>query len=1223
MKKRLLLSILFGVAYLFIAGHSAHGQDHDLHAANGMTAHPANYTWFTHQYRDISAEVLQGNIGYETHPEVGMLFAETPCDNCYEVIEKRTEKGKFFVKKGTEGKELMQQSSSMSMHYRDASGNWRTIKAHLEPDVAHSGVYAAYSQPAPVCINTTGKFSTLGVSGQKLQFNNALQLIYLNPAGVEVPLGAADWSHFTAGDDGVYITNAWPGVDVEMHAVRGAIKTNFIINHALPAYADGKLLVRDHLAMDEGMTLYSSTGNTRMGNLEVLDNTGELLYAMSAATACEMNNARATMQLLEYNINGSVLDISLPGNFLNRPEHAYPVMIDPLVSVATSVTASGSTYSPTLTTGCVYPNAATTPANCAITDIQWSFSYITSGGALLPNGWLDFITGTCRSPGFAGYYWTCNTPVAPGTCDGIGISIFADPGSGSYFNACIGPPQCLPYDLNIRMDFYQNYASTAACATTYISGAEPYIITVFGHTVDANPVTILGGSATICAGQTVSLSDTGVYGIPPYTYSWSPGGYTTEAISVSPAATTIYTVTVTDACGNTATTTQEIDVNPVSPISGPTTVCIGNSITLTDGISGGTWSSGAPGTASVNSSTGVVTGSAVGTAMISYTNPSGCVTTYAISVTGTPGPITGSTTICSGSSTTLHDSPAGGTWSDVGGGFAASVDPVTGVVTGTGVGATTVTYSLGASCYATVIVNILALPVITGFTSIDPTSCVSSDGSITISGLTPGTMYTVNYLFNGTPVATSGTADAGGFVTIFGLTGGSYTNFSVTDPAGCTSVVLAGPVVLAFPPTPATPVATNTSPVCAGNAVSFTATTVSGATYNWTGPGGFTTTLQNPGLAATTTANSGTYSVTVTVLGCVSLPGTTVVTINPVPAIAAATSSNPTMCLGSDGTITLSGLVAGVSYTVSYTANGVPVTTTITANGSGDVIITGLSAGVYDHVYVISFGCQSAEVGPVILLDPGSPAIPVASSNSPVCVGAVLALFASDSTANITYSWAGPAGFTSTDQNPVVYNVPATGAGVYTVTVSTGACFSSSSTTVVLFPPITLINVTPSQAIPYGSSIQLFADGALYYVWSPNDGTLSDANIRNPVVTPKTTTTYIITGTSINGCLDSASVTITVVDSSTAVVPDAFTPNGDGRNDIFRIVNIRNRKLVDFSIFNRWGELVYHNGTNIHDGWDGTWNGQPQDIGTYSYSIILAQTDGENVTYKGTVTLLR
>src|SRR5205085_2184896 len=127
---------------------------------------------------------------------------------------------------------------------------------------------------------------------------------------------------------------------------------------------------------------------------------------------------------------------------------------------------------------------------------------------------------------------------------------------------------------------------------------------------------------------------------------------------------------------------------------------------------------------------------------------------------------------------------------------------------------------------------------------------------------------------------------------------------------GCPSA--AGTTNVVVNPTPATPIASNSGPYCAGATISLSTPLVAGASYSWTGPNGFTSTLQNPTRANATTADTGTYSVTITVSGCTSAAGPTNVVVNPTPATPAASNGGP-YCVGA--TISLSTpAVAGATY---------------------------------------------------------------------------------------------------------------------------------------------------------------------------------------------------------------------------------------------------------------------------------------------------------------------
>ena len=192
-----------------------------------------------------------------------------------------------------------------------------------------------------------------------------------------------------------------------------------------------------------------------------------------------------------------------------------------------------------------------------------------------------------------------------------------------------------------------------------------------------------------------------------------------------------------------------------------------------------------------------------------------------------------------------------------------------------------------------------------------------------------------------------------------------------------------------------------------------------------------------------------------------------------------------------------------------------------------------------------------------------------------------------------------------------------------TATLQPYGCIATHVMTINSILPLQLMNVTPDATIAYGSSIQLNADSEVYYTWAPNNGSLSDASINNPIATPTITTTYAVYGMDMYGCRDTAWVTIHVDTTTDEFIPSAFTPNGDGRNDQFRPVGMKFQKLVEFRVYNRWGQQLFYT-SDREKGWDGTFNGEPQDMGVYYYQIIVSRNGyDQNTVYKGEVTLIR
>ncbi|MFN4764071.1 hypothetical protein ACKGJN_13160 [Gillisia sp. Q332] len=158
---------------------------------------------------------------------------------------------------------------------------------------------------------------------------------------------------------------------------------------------------------------------------------------------------------------------------------------------------------------------------------------------------------------------------------------------------------------------------------------------------------------------------------------------------------------------------------------------------------------------------------------------------------------------------------------------------------------------------------------------------------------------------------------------------------------------------------PPAPTATNNGPVCVGSTLNLSATTVTGATYSWTGPNGFTSTLQNPSRTNTSAAMAGTYTVTATVNGCTSNPASTNVIINTIPSSPTATNNGP-ICIGSTATLTASGAVAGERYLWYNASTGGTLLKTSASNTDNTYTTPVLSATTNYWVSIInSNGCES------------------------------------------------------------------------------------------------------------------------------------------------------------------------------------------------------------------------------------------------------------------------
>lgn len=162
-----------------------------------------------------------------------------------------------------------------------------------------------------------------------------------------------------------------------------------------------------------------------------------------------------------------------------------------------------------------------------------------------------------------------------------------------------------------------------------------------------------------------------------------------------------------------------------------------------------------------------------------------------------------------------------------------------------------------------------------------------------------------------------------------------------------------------------------------------------------------------------------------------------------------------------------------------------------------------------------------------------------------------------------------------------------------------------------------------NRTVLVGDTISFNATGSSRYYWVPGDF-LSNAHIGNPIgtFTNAGEYTYTLFGVSDPGCNGKDTIKITVLDHSDFAVPNAFTPNNDGRNDLLIPMPIDNSLLKSFRVFNRWGNLIYQTNTP-GAGWDGTYKGATQDMGVYSWAIEYTDNKGTPRTKGGTVMLLR
>jgi gliding motility-associated-like protein len=211
--------------------------------------------------------------------------------------------------------------------------------------------------------------------------------------------------------------------------------------------------------------------------------------------------------------------------------------------------------------------------------------------------------------------------------------------------------------------------------------------------------------------------------------------------------------------------------------------------------------------------------------------------------------------------------------------------------------------------------------------------------------------------------------------------------------------------------------------------------------------------------------------------------------------------------------------------------------------------------------------------------------------------------------------------------NPTI-NTQIPGRFVYTLDVSDiNACeVSKKDTVVITVLPKAKIFAGNDTSVVINQLLQLNAiditnSGFINYSWSPSFG-LNNSSIKNPTAKLSSDSRYVVTAKTAEGCEANDEISIKVFAQADFYVPNAFTPNGDGLNDILKLIPVGIKELKYFNIYNRWGQLVFST-MDSSKGWDGTVAGQQQ--GTFAF-VWIAEAVGYNgqiIKKKGTVVLIR
>ncbi|MEY5048582.1 MAG: hypothetical protein RLZZ175_1941 [Bacteroidota bacterium] len=801
----------------------------------------------------------------------------------------------------------------------------------------------------------------------------------------------------------------------------------------------------------------------------------------------------------------------------------------------TPVTISGITSSPYSIS--VSPSATTTYSLTAVSDVNCVGTSFTGTATITVN---PRPTATISGNNTICVGASTNLSIALTGTQPWSVTVF-DGTTSNTINGITASPFVLAVSPTSTKTYTVSTVNDANCTGTFSGSA---LVTV-------NPLATatISGNATICNGQSSNLNVV-LTGTPNWTITYNDGTVNTSItgitsspylIPVSPTSTKTYTlVSVSDAncTGGTVSGNATITVNPkpTATISGTTAICAGNSTNLSVALTGTpnwtiTYTDGTtPVTISgITSSPYLISVSPTSTKTYTLTavndaNCSGGTFSGSAVVTVNPNPtatISGTTAICEGSSTNLNVALTGNpNWTIT---YTDGTTPVTisGITTSPYLisvsPASSKTYAItavsDANCTGTfsgsavVTVNPKPTATISGTTAV----CIGASTNLSVA-LTGSPNWTITYTDGTTPVTISGITTSPYLISVSPTSTKTYSITAVND-ANCTGT-FSGNAIVTVNPKPTVVANTTASSICIGGNVTLTGSGAS--TYTW--DNGVT---NNVAFAPTSTQ---TYTVTGTdANGCVNT-ATVTVTVNSLPTVVATGGA---FCEGGAGvTISASG---AVSYLWSPTTN-------LSASNIANPIANPATTTTYTVTGTDINGCKNTATA-TVTVNP-KPNIVANASATSVCLGGSITLFGSG---GVSYVW----------DNGVTDNVSfsPTTTKTYTVTgTDANGCTKSASVNVIVNSGLTAV-ATGGQYCLGDAGVTLTSSGAGLggtYSWSPATN-LSATNISNPLANPATTTTYVVTATDVNGCKDTASVTVVVNTKPTvAATGGAYCTGGAG-----------------------------------------------------------------------------
>jgi gliding motility-associated-like protein len=1018
----------------------------------------------------------------------------------------------------------------------------------------------------------------------------------------------------------------------------------FVVPGTGGAYVTSRIDLSGSVPVGSALNFSNSAGNFSLGFINGGTNSGTLYGFFSDFKSSNVENSSvetcpsSPVQLSAY---GGVSYKWTPAAGLNNPNIANP----------TASPASTTDYTVEITTadGCVDFATVHVTVSAGITP---SVSIAASANDICPGTLVTFTATPVNGGATPVYQWQVN-------------GVNAGTNNVSFSSATLANGDKVSC----------NMTSSAPCANP--AGAASNTVTMNVASTGPPTISIAASENNICRGISVHFTSTVTNAGTDAIYQWQVNGvdagnpnsptYDSDVLANGDKVTC--TVTATSVCGSYTVTSDPITmvVNDnlpasVSIIVSKNNVCIGTNVTFTAiAVNGGSapnyrwvvngvyYGDDSPNYSAVltdrdrvtcmmwSNATCAVPVPALSNAIIMEVNPD---LTPQVSITAS------TNNICPGDAITFTATPVD-----------AGTNPVyQWKLNGNDAGTNSATFA------GTTFVNGDVISCIVTSNAICPTTPTATSNSIGVIVNTPvspsvSISASGNNICAGTLVTFTATPTNGGSAPIYqwqvnGITAGTNSNvFSsnslanndvvscwLTSSAKCAVPAVVPSNTLTMVVNPVLPasvsIAASQNNVCTGTNITFTATPVNGGSspaYQWA-VNGLNTGNNSVTFSSSTFANGDRVTCIMTSTALCATPAaassnTVTMVMNPyvTPSVSIAASTN-NICPGEMITFTATAVNGGTAPAYQWLLNG----TNAGSNNSTFASNAFIDGDVVKCIITSSAACTTSTTATsgdirVTVNLPVSPSVTIAASNNNVCFGTSITFTATPIIGGNApaYQWLINGTSAGTDNNTFVSSTLANNDVVSCRLTSNAKCavpaIVNSNDILMVINPLPLVNGGGDKTIEKGNSVSLNANasGSIATVtWSPSAG-LDNTTTLTPTASPDKTTVYTLTVQSTAGCTNAATVKVTVL--THLIIPNTFTPNGDGINDKWEIGNLADYPDAYVKIFNRWGSEVYRS-KGSSGAWDGTTKGKRLPFGTYYYVINL---DKKAAPISGYVALIK